>query len=64
MNLQLGSRRGSEDDYSLNRLLDSNLHLVVKLSDKWMLPETELVQGESLRQVGWKDLIFPLRAWL
>ena len=50
-NLQLGSRTSIEDEYALNRHLDRNLHLVVKRSDRWVLPETEIVSGESLRQV-------------
>ena len=50
--LQLRSRKEEHSESSLNRLLDSNLHLVVKHPNEWSLPETELVEGETLKQVS------------
>lgn len=51
-NFQLASRTSPVNEHSLSRHLDSNLHLVVNFSGRWMLPETELVNGESLRQAA------------
>lgn len=42
----------SNDTKSLDRKLDESLHLVTKCSDHWLLPETELVEGENLRQAA------------
>ncbi|XP_065066656.1 large ribosomal subunit protein mL46-like [Rhopilema esculentum] len=54
--LQLGSQKTDadkkHDKSSLLRCLDKSLHLVVRDSDKWLLPETEIKEDENLRQAA------------